>query len=270
MSTVDAEEIRRSIENAVERREIACVSRVLALEGVDSTQNVAAKECDGHAGLLVLTRHQGAGRGRLGRTWADPGGKGVALTLTLRAEREAAARLPIAVGVAVAEAAAASLGILPSAGDIRIRWPNDVIENRRGRKLAGVLIESPQPGLFLIGIGVNVDQAETDWPAELTGRAVSLGQLGCVADAGRLVVNILMAIDRATGSGVTTESVLSRWQAFDALRGRRVTVSAAGREVTGIAEAIAPTSHLLIRTATGTERVPAATTSLLSVEGSQW
>jgi BirA family transcriptional regulator, biotin operon repressor / biotin---[acetyl-CoA-carboxylase] ligase len=39
-------------------------------------------------------------------------------------------------------------------GDLRMRWPNDVMVQRR--KLAGLLIDQFVPGLAVIGIGINV------------------------------------------------------------------------------------------------------------------
>jgi BirA family biotin operon repressor/biotin-[acetyl-CoA-carboxylase] ligase len=73
----------------------------------------------------------------------------------------------------IAEAVAALTALRPS-----LRWPNDVLV--ADRKLAGVLAESVVGGapFVVLGLGLNVSQVPEDWPADLRGRAVSLGELG--------------------------------------------------------------------------------------------
>jgi BirA family biotin operon repressor/biotin-[acetyl-CoA-carboxylase] ligase len=66
------------------------------------------------------------------------------------------------------------------AGDITIKWPNDVLH--RGKKLSGVLAESRalRPGetpVLVLGAGVNVNYRERDFPSEFRDSATSL----CIA-----------------------------------------------------------------------------------------
>ena len=51
-----------------------------------STQDAAWAASGGAAGWLVVAGRQVAGRGRLGRFWADTGDDGLAMTLTLPAD----------------------------------------------------------------------------------------------------------------------------------------------------------------------------------------
>ena len=57
-------------------------------------------------GTLVLTSHQQAGRGRMGRVFESPAGKGVYLSLLLRPDLTAADAQTVTIGAAVAVARA--------------------------------------------------------------------------------------------------------------------------------------------------------------------
>jgi BirA family biotin operon repressor/biotin-[acetyl-CoA-carboxylase] ligase len=125
-------------------------------------------------GLVVVANYQTGGRGRRGRRWVAPPGAALLFSCLLRPEVPVArwGELPLVAGVAVVEA-------LEAAGaQARLRWPNDVLV--AGRKVAGILADgvADRDGHVVLGIGVNVDQAATDWPPELADRAASLRALG--------------------------------------------------------------------------------------------
>jgi len=125
-------------------------------------------------GLAVFANHQTAGRGRNGRTWlAEPNSSLLCSVLAMFPGRAAALSGPVNLSAAVAVVRAVRKCFDIGAA---IRWPNDIyIEDR---KLGGVLIESSQIDqddcAFIIGIGVNVTQNETDFPAGLAERACSI------------------------------------------------------------------------------------------------
>ena len=106
---------------------------------VESTQSTAFELAAGGAAdrTVVVADHQSAGRGRRGRTWADVPGTSLLVSILVRPRLTPAllATFSIATGVAVAEALDRATGI-----ETRLKWPNDVLA--RGRKLAGVLVES--------------------------------------------------------------------------------------------------------------------------------
>jgi BirA family biotin operon repressor/biotin-[acetyl-CoA-carboxylase] ligase len=148
-----------------------------AYRSLESTQSVArAWAADGAPeGAVVLADFQTAGRGQRGRSWTAPAGTALLLSVVLRPPLPVARwpEIPLAMGCAVAEGLEA---VAPVAAELK--WPNDVLV--AGRKLAGILAEgvaSTSP-LVLVGIGVNVAQRDTDWPAELNGSAGSLAAVG--------------------------------------------------------------------------------------------
>lgn len=117
-------------------------------------------------GTVVLAHRQSAGRGRRGRGWIGMDGNLFA-SLILRggpmgggmadggATGGGAPRmlgwLAFAVAVAVMEGAA--LLNPAAAGELSIKWPNDVM--RRGAKLAGLLLETTDEAV-VVGMGLNL------------------------------------------------------------------------------------------------------------------
>lgn len=263
--------------------------RVIVVDECASTQDIAkehATKSDASSGVVIIARRQTAGRGRLGRAWADTAESGLAMSLTLNARAVAdPGVLSISVGLAACHAcefvpknsptpdsraataaasaiAAASRASIPSLG---LRWPNDVVERSRGRKLAGVLIER-SADLFIIGVGINCLQRETDWPEALRARAVSLLELQPDLDRTSLrafvALELLRSIDRVLA--LPPEQIARDWSARDTLVGTRRTFEHAGARIAGIVQAIDPLSHLIVRDNAGTlHRLPALTTSMV-------
>jgi BirA family biotin operon repressor/biotin-[acetyl-CoA-carboxylase] ligase len=151
------------------------------VEVCPSTQKLLTEE---HSeGAVALTEEQTAGRGRLGRTWISP--PGVSLLFSVLLEPPVAtARLPeltVVAGEAVREAIAEVTGLAPE-----IKLPNDILLD--GRKTAGILAEARE-GRVVLGIGVNVNLAESDLPeASATSLLV---ETGAGVDRAELLVEIL-------------------------------------------------------------------------------
>ncbi len=96
--------------------------------------------------------------------------------------------LTFCAALAVAETAEQQTG-LPA----KIKWPNDMLLG--GRKIAGILLESHHrqaPGFVVVGIGVNVLQAETDFDPQLRTRAGSLAMM-TTNDGGHRIERRLVA-----------------------------------------------------------------------------
>ena len=130
----------------------------------------------------------------------------------------------------------------PLAGaPIGVKWPNDLYV--RGRKLAGVLIETrwrgSSPEWVAIGFGLNVGSPPID---TATGLAAGTTR----RDA---IVRLVPALRRAAlATGLLTADELARWSTRDVARGRVVEAPSAGT-VAGIS----PRGELLVRGADDTE-----------------
>jgi BirA family biotin operon repressor/biotin-[acetyl-CoA-carboxylase] ligase len=137
----------------------------------DSTNARARElvEAGAAGGTVVTAAEQTAGRGRQGRSWTAPPGKALLYSAILRPLDERHLLLPLAVPLAVCEAAEE----LAPEVECMVKWPNDVWVD--GRKLAGVLIEAkPQDGWAVIGVGLNLSIAPSEFPPDLRETAVSL------------------------------------------------------------------------------------------------
>jgi BirA family transcriptional regulator, biotin operon repressor / biotin---[acetyl-CoA-carboxylase] ligase len=159
------------------------------VESCRSTQRLVAD--DDPEGATVVTDHQTAGRGRLGRTWEDVPGRSILMSVLLRppAPMPLWPELSLVAGGAVA-AALRELGV-----DASLRHPNDVVV--AGRKLVGVLPEASQ-GRVVLGIGVNVNQAADELPVDTVKPPTSVRiELGREVERAPLLAAILAELEQA-------------------------------------------------------------------------
>lgn len=134
----------------------------------DSTNLVAASLPAWHA---VRADTQTAGRGRFQRSWvSDAGGLWLSAVVPVATNSPEWRMLPLVTGVAVCDALSA-IGVSP----LRMRWPNDILVG--DRKLAGLLIDQFQPGLAVVGIGVNVRNHPETRDGSLHGHVARLADL---------------------------------------------------------------------------------------------
>jgi BirA family biotin operon repressor/biotin-[acetyl-CoA-carboxylase] ligase len=181
-------------------------------------------------GTLVTAGEQTAGRGRQGRSWSAPAGRALLASLVLR---EFQPLLPLAAAVAVADVVGAGAAL---------KWPNDVLLD--GGKVAGILVElRPQEGWAVLGIGVNVAVRRDDFPADLRGRAATLGLEPAAIEA------TLAALLDALGERLVQRpaQLLAAFRERDALLGRPL--SWAGGE--GVGAGVDDAGRLLVDVAGG-------------------
>jgi BirA family biotin operon repressor/biotin-[acetyl-CoA-carboxylase] ligase len=119
-------------------------------------------------GTTVATDLQTHGRGRLGRRWEAPAGRALLFSVLLRPTPPMALwpELSLVAGDAVAAALRAKTGVAAE-----LSHPNDVLIG--GRKVAGILPEA-SAGRVVLGVGVNVNQAAGELPAETPKPPTSL------------------------------------------------------------------------------------------------
>lgn len=146
---------------------------------LDSTNTKAKAMAQAGAphGTVVVADHQTGGRGRLGRSFDSPAG-GIYMSMILRPNCPPTQlmHLTCAVAVAVCNGVEQALGFRP-----QIKWINDLVVN--GKKLAGILSElsiDPKTGLVdfgIVGIGINCNRREEDFPPELRTIACSASMI---------------------------------------------------------------------------------------------
>ncbi|UCD76622.1 MAG: biotin--[acetyl-CoA-carboxylase] ligase [Phycisphaerales bacterium] len=236
---------------AVLASECSLFRTVTVLGETDSTQTAAAR-LGVAGGTVITTWRQSAGRGRLGRHWADTGEDGTACTFVVNREvMPRTEQLAIASAVGIAQAIETLL-----ARPVGIKWPNDIMAN--DRKLAGILIDLG-PESALVGVGINVSQRS--WPDDLAETAVSLAQLGCHVDRIEVLESLLRHFDRALR--LDADAIVSEFQVRDALVGTDAAFIHENRLVRGRVERLDPLHGLIVRDDSGEEVwLPAATTTV--------
>lgn len=146
---------------------------------IDSTSDRArAMAASGEPeGTVVFADEQTAGRGRAERQWHSPPGPGLYFSVILRPDAAPAAA-PI-FGLMTSVACCEALRELCSI-PIRIKWPNDLVvdEGDARKKLAGILAEARTTSEsirdLVIGVGVNVNHRQDDFPPVIAARSTSL------------------------------------------------------------------------------------------------
>jgi len=185
-------------------------------DSCESTQRLLAGSLP--EGAVAVCDVQTAGRGRLGRTWEAPAGTALLCSILLRppAERRGA-ELSLLGGLAAAEAVEHVTGLAA-----QIKWPNDVMLNRR--KVGGVLAETAGDGVVL-GIGINVNQSRGELPVETRVPAGSLYTTDSIRrERAPLLADLLVRLETAyrrwklAGLDAVYDALGSR----DFLRGRIV------------------------------------------------
>lgn len=142
---------------------------------IDSTNTQAKKLAGAGAphGTVLIAGHQTGGRGRMGRSFQSPEGKGVYLSVILRPNcpPEQLMHLTCAAGVAMLEAVEKVSGIRPD-----LKWINDLVVG--SKKLGGILVEmSVDKGMVdyaVVGIGINCLQQREDFHPQIQDMATSL------------------------------------------------------------------------------------------------
>ena len=213
--------------------------RVEVLRSAGSTNALVAERARAgeQAGLVLVTEHQTAGRGRLDRTWTSPPRAGLTFSVLQRPSWPAAqwGWLPLLTGLAVATALREQAEV-----DAVLKWPNDVLV--QGRKVCGVLAEVPEPGAVVLGIGLNV----TTTPDELPHEGATSLRLEGATTTDRDTV--LRAVLRALGTALADpDDARERYRGLCSTLGAQVRVELPGREpVTGTAEAVDDAGQLLV------------------------
>jgi len=220
-------------------------------ERIESTQ-VRARELAEHGARrgVVVANAQDGGQGTRGRAWIAAPGSSLLASWIVRPAPAAPALFAALAGVAVARALA-SLGC----EDARLKWPNDV--RLAEGKVAGALAHATSDGsggVLVLGIGVNVHQRASDFPADLRDLATSVAIAGHEIDRLALLVRLTRELERLTAAS-ERNAAMTEWRERSMLLRRAVNVHLDGRAFSGTATAIDDEGALIVHTGDGVERV---------------
>ncbi|MDF2721632.1 MAG: biotin--[acetyl-CoA-carboxylase] ligase [Paenibacillus sp.] len=224
-------------------------------DSVDSTQTVAHQLAEQGAaeGTLVIAEQQTAGRGRMGRSWHSPKGKGVWMSIVLRPGIPVhfTPQLTLLVAVALCRTIR-KMEPLP----VAIKWPNDLLIE--GKKISGILLESSAEDerlkYVIAGIGISVNLTAEDYPEELLERATSLRiASGKAWDRTKLIQSLLEQFETLYELYHTQgfEPIRTAWEALAVTLGKPIVARTPRGEIEGIAESIDELGALVVRLADG-------------------
>ncbi|WP_346432658.1 biotin--[acetyl-CoA-carboxylase] ligase [Pseudohoeflea coraliihabitans] len=234
--------------------------RHLPLGDVGSTNTEALKRARaGEAsGLWITADRQLDGRGRRGRPWTSESGNLYASLLLIDpAPITQLGSLPLVVAIAVHNAIAMLLP--PDAGQLAIKWPNDILIN--GAKTCGILLESevlPDGSRAVVaGCGVNIAHhpARTDYAStRLNDHAMSASPQEFFA---RLFVTMEETLnDWDSGRGLSR--IRAAWLERAAGVGQPITVRLPDSEISGLFKDIDADGRLILALPDGGTRTFAA------------
>ena len=224
-------------------------------ESVDSTQKIAHRLVQDEApeGTIVVAEEQVSGRGRMGRNFYSPKYTGIFMSVILRPNipPPKAPQLTLITAVAIVQAIEEMLEISP-----QIKWPNDILIN--GKKITGILTEliadADRIQSIIIGIGINVNQEQKDFPDELKEIAGSLA-IACKKQIKRseLIQHVLMKLEQLyllyLEKGFYPIKLM--WESYAISVGREITARTLTGSIHGFAKGITEDGVLLIEDAAG-------------------
>lgn len=148
----------------------------------------------------------------------------------------------------------------PTADRLALKWPNDIVAVHRGRllKVAGVLtdgsVEGERMSSVIVGLGVNVDWAKLEFPADLASSMWSLSE----ASGGRRIDREALLMGWLERLGPMYQSLSEgrfdslRWADSQITTGAGVEVLTGTETVVGTAVGVDPESgSLLVRIGPG-------------------
>ncbi len=250
LDVLDAREIRGALTPATRAR----LESLDVITHVRSTNTWLLEQQRAPAGCLAacLAEYQSGGRGRRGRAWLTPPGRGLCLSTawTYPTQPKGIESLGLAVGAVARAVLNARTGL-----DIGVKWPNDLIV--ADRKLGGILVELAAEGhgacFVVIGIGINVTAVPALDASNTANDALRPIDLGtALADrppprnvlAASLIDAFAAMLDEYPATGFA--AYRSVFDAADYLYGRSVTVESPTGPIDGRAVGIGDDGRLRV------------------------
>jgi len=228
---------------------------VIHKKTTSSTQFVGHQSAQTGAahGTVILADEQTSGRGRMSRQWHSASQKGIWLSLILRPTilPYLAPQLTLLAATVLADVIQSFIKSKP-----QIKWPNDILIN--GKKTAGILTEmqaeQDQIQYVVMGIGLNVNQTNDDFPKELEKTATSLKkETNRTWDIVALIQEILTTFEYTYDAYIQKgfPHIKDKWENYGFKIGEQIRIKTLQSEWNAIFSGIAEDGALLSKTADG-------------------
>lgn len=207
-------------------------------------------------GSVIIAESQTRGRGRMGREWHSAPGAGLWFSVVLRCNIPPDKIAFLTSGAALAVANMLQQFVhLPA----EIKWPNDVMI--RGRKVCGILVEarSNMPNVYVLGVGLNVNQSRSDFPESLRETATSLRLERPGArpmNRVRVLRPLLFYLERVYTQikKKKWERLAAAWSEFVHMGGKNVSLQQGGEEFRGTVVKIHPSDGITLKLSNSDEQ----------------
>ena len=229
---------------------------IIYFDSIGSTNNIAAigaqKGCA--EGLVVIAEEQTSGRGRLKRKWCTPKFSSIAFSLVLRPDikPQDASGITLVMGTAVCRALRNVTNL-----DVRIKWPNDIIINRK--KVCGILTEMNSEmdavNYIIAGVGLNINIKY--FPEDLKNIATSL-YIECGHEISRrsVLVGVFREFealyDDFKNNGL--KNIIDEFKSYSVTLGERVSVISVNEKFEGTAVDVTDDGLLVVELDDKTKR----------------
>lgn len=229
--------------------------KIIVLDETDSTNNTAkelASSGEEH-GTVIVADMQTGGKGRLGRKFVSPKGKGLYMSVIIRPDFsiETASLITSMTACATAGAVEKLCG-----HDVKVKWVNDLYMN--GRKICGILteasfgLEMKSLDYAVIGIGINVRSAEGSFSRDLRVSATSVeDETGLKIDRNRLCAEVINNLENYLDE-IETHNYIREYRNRELLTGNTITASVNGSTIIAFAEGIDDNANLIVKLPDGT------------------
>ncbi len=231
------------------------IDSVIAYDTIGSTNNIAKElACTHKENLLVVADTQSAGRGSKGRGWESPKGSGIWMSFLLHPSIEPyrASQITLVTALAVTKAIEEVSDLNP-----RIKWPNDIVLNKK--KVCGILTEMSSEVDYIhyivVGMGINVHT--TDFPVDIRDTATSLSLEGGKIKRSTLIARIVEKLDEYYTRFLKAEDLSPFIEEYNQLLvhlDKEIKVLALDSVQHGIARGIGATGDLLLDLPDGTRK----------------
>ena len=238
--------------------------KIYSYKETDSTNDVAHNlAASGEKeGSVVIAEHQSKGRGRLGRKWVSPRGKGAYLSVILRPDillRELSA-VTLFTALSVAKTIREFVD-LPAF----IKWPNDILVNKR--KVCGILTEldgeADKINFVIAGIGININTKRELLPKDASSLLAEKGEKVSRVEFVKSLLRNLDRYYRIFNKGKINK-IVEEYKKFSSVLDRMVQINYHNRLISGQAVNIDDEGALILRMDSGfNERILAGDITML-------
>lgn len=226
-------------------------------EEVESTNNLLLDKGGkfNQHGTVFLAEKQTKGKGRKDRVWYSAKDLNLTFSILLTDQKYFKKNLNF-INFASSLAVAISIENLYQL-NIELKWPNDILINRR--KAAGILLESQSQAnkieRLVIGIGVNVNQTTFQGSFNIEPTSIKM-ELNEFVDRERFLAEILNNFEQILDSVPKNPGwILKEWKMRCRMIGEKISVSDEDKVKYGVFHDIDDDGFLLLRNANQIEKI---------------